>query len=442
MSRPNAMTIEYIPIGDFVAQDRKLRTHSRSQIAKLRRSIERTGAVVPVLIDENSRIIDGHAVIEAAGQLGLENYPAVRVTHLSEEEKRVLRIALNRIAEDADWDSEELKIELQELSIEFPEIDCTLTGFETTEIDRMVRDRSGDLSDLDEPVAPELVAVTRYGDVWRIGDHLVMCGDALSQDDLSILMGEDLARMVLTDPPFNVKISGHVSGSGKHREFVQGFGEFDDGEFTDFLSQGQSAATKYMVDGGLLYIFMDAPHLMHLLTASQRNRLETLTICVWVKDNGGMGSFYRSQHEMVLVAKASANNTPHVNNIQLGQYGRYRTNVWRYPGVNSFGKERDAALAMHPTVKPVTMLADAILDASHPGEIVLDSFGGSGSTMVAAEQTGRRARLMELDPLYVDTIIRRMERSFGLGAIHVATGRSFDEIAAERAAEKEIDDAA
>ncbi|WP_350138153.1 DNA methyltransferase [Parasphingopyxis sp.] len=436
------MTIEYIPIGDFVAQRRKLRTHPKSQIAKLRRSLENTGAVVPVLIDENSRIIDGHAVIEAARQLGFESYPAVRVTHLSEEEKRVLRLALNRIAEDADWDSEELKIELQELSIDFPEIDCTLTGFETTEIDRMVRDRSGDLRDLDEPVAPELVAVTRHRDVWRIGDHLVMCGDALSQDDLSILMGEDMARMVLTDPPFNVKISGHVSGSGKHREFVQASGELSDAEFNEFLFWFQLAAIKYTLDGGLFYIFMDAQHLMHLLMASHCTMLETLTICVWVKDNGGMGSFYRSQHEMVLVAKASANNTPHVNNIQLGKYGRYRTNVWRYPGVNSFGKERDAALAMHPTVKPVTMLADAILDASNPGEVILDSFGGSGSTMVAAEQTGRRARLMELDPLYVDTIIRRMERSFGLGAIHVATGQSFDETAAERAAEREIDDAA
>lgn len=434
--RSNRLSIEYLAINAFRLPERKLRKHPQGQIRKIMASIERFGMNVPILIDGMNEVLAGAATIEACRKLGFDELPAVRITHLDDAEKRLFRIAHNRIAEDASWDTNELKLELQEIAIDTPDIDLTLSGISITEVDRLIGNIDGDLSDLDQPVDPEMLgsAVTQAGDLWRIGEHRLLCGNACKADDVVGLMEGEEARVWLTDPPYNVPISGHVSGLGKHqhREFAMAAGEMSAREFEAFLGQAIGAASDHLTEGGLFYIFMDARHLIDLQLAARDQLLETLNLCVWVKDNGGMGSFYRSQHELVLVAKRAADREPHINTIELGKNGRYRTNVWSYAGVNSFGEGRDAALAIHPTVKPVSLLADAILDCSKPGEIVLDSFGGSGSTMVAAEKTGRRARLLELDPHYCDAIIERMQRAFGLQAKHARTGQFFAELDSER----------
>lgn len=434
--RSNRLSIEYLPIDQFRLPKRKLRKHPQGQIRKIVASIERFGMNVPVLVDEGNEVLAGAATIEACKKLGFDELPCVRIAHLNDAEKRLFRIAHNRIAEDASWDTKELKLELEEIVIDLPALDLTLSGFAVTEVDRMIENVDGDLSDLDNPIDPEMLkpAVTRAGDLWMVGEHRLLCGDACNAEAVSRLMDGDEARVWLTDPPYNVPISGHVSGLGKHqhREFAMAAGEMSASEFEAFLGRAIAAASEQITDGGLFYVFMDAKHLIDLELAAREQGLETLNLCVWVKDNGGMGSFYRSQHELVLVAKRAADKEPHLNTVELGKNGRYRTNVWSYAGVNSFGNGRDAALAIHPTVKPVTLLADAILDCSKPGEIVLDSFGGSGSTMVAAQKVGRRARLLELDPQYCDAIIARMQTAFDVEVVHAETRRTFAELAHDR----------
>lgn len=429
--RSNTLGMTYVPIDSFRLPDRKLRKHPQSQIRKITASIKRFGMNVPILVDEKNEVLAGAATIEACRKLGYDELPAVRISHLSDAEKRLFRIAHNRIAEDASWNTKELELELQDIAIEMPDLDLSLSGLAVTDVDKMLGNIEGDLSDLDRPVDPGRLGspVTKRADIWQIGEHRLMCGDACDVADLSRLMGDDEARVWLTDPPYNVAISGHVSGLGKnrHREFAMASGEMSNDEFESFLGKGIAAASGKVTGGGLFYVFMDAKHLMDLQLAAKGQGLETLNLCVWVKDNGGMGSFYRSQHELVLVAKRASDREPHINTVELGKNGRYRTNVWPYAGVNSFGEGRDAALSIHPTVKPVSLLADAILDCSKPGEIVLDSFGGSGSTMVAAEKTGRISRLMELDPQYCDAIIQRMENAFGLEAVHLESEQTFKE---------------
>lgn len=432
----NHLKIEMLKLEVFYLPERKLRKHPQGQIRKIAASIERFGMNVPILIDEANEVLAGRATLEACQRLGFDEVPAIRISHLDAKEKRLFRIAHNRIAEDASWDTAELKLEFEELTIEAPDLDLTLSGFAITDVDRMLGQLGGDLSDLDSPVDPMSIgaSVTQRGDLWQIGEHRLLCGDACSADDMKTLMGDVSARLLLTDPPYNVPINGHVSGLGKHkhREFVMASGEMSASEFEEFLGTAIARASAYITDGGLFYIFMDSKHLVDLELAARHQGLETLTICVWVKDNGGMGSFYRSQHELVLVSRRANDKAPHVNTVELGAHGRYRTNVWSYPGVNSFGEGRDTALSIHPTVKPISLLADAILDCSKKGEVILDSFGGSGSTMVAAQKTGRWAYLMELDPYYCDAIILRMLAAYGKEAVHVESGRTYTEVAQER----------
>ena len=246
-----------------------------------------------------------------------------------------------------------------------------------------------------------------------LGQHRLYCGNALEDMSYAALMGDSRAQMVITDPPYNVPIKGHVRGKGKvqHREFEMASGEMSEGEFETFLKTSLGHMAAYSLPGSLHYFFMDWRHMRELLRAGYYTYDELKNICVWVKRNSGMGSHYRSRHELVLLFKLG--NAPHINNVELGRFGRNRTNVWEYAGVNSFGKDRDAALAMHPTVKPAAMIKDAIMDSSNRGDITLDPFLGSGTTLIAAEQSGRRGYGMELDPLYVDTAIRRWEALTG-----------------------------
>jgi DNA modification methylase len=433
------LSIDYIEPGLLKPNARNARTHSAKQIAQIAASIAEFGFTVPILIDADNKVIAGHGRLKAAVKLGMTRVPTVRLDHLTPEQLRAYAIADNQLALNAGWDTEMLQLELGELQALDLDFDLTLTGFDWPEIDMFINPvaDAGGPDPFDEAPEPEEVAVTRPGDIWAVGPHRLICGDATDADVYAALMGEDRARMVFSDPPYNVPIAGHVSGLGKvrHREFAMASGEMSRDGFTDFLTTVFGHLAAWSVDGALHYQCMDWRHLSEILAAGEEAYDECKNLCVWTKTNGGMGSLYRSQHELVFVFKAGT--AQHINNVELGRHGRYRTNVWPYAGANSFGATRDDDLAMHPTVKPVAMVADAILDASRPKDIVLDAFAGSGTTLVAAHRTKRRGYGIELDPAYCDVILKRLHRVTGIEPMHVATGHTFAEIERQRAADGE-----
>ena len=407
------------------------RTHSVKQVRQIAGSIRSFGFNNPVLIDSQGTIIAGHGRVEAAKELGMTSVPTVRLEHLSDAQKRAYIIADNRLAELAGWDREILAIELQNLLDDEIDFEITDVGFETAEIDLILGDMSGDSCepDLDDEVPPVRSgpSVAKSGDLWLVGPHRIYCGNALEAESYSALMDGELAQMVFADPPYNVPINGHVSGLGKirHEEFAMATGEMSEAEFTDFLSAAFQLMSAASVDGSIHFICMDWRHLFELLQAGKSTFAELKNMCVWAKNNGGMGSLYRSQHELVAVFKKG--DGPHINNVELGKHGRYRTNVWAYPGMNSFQSGRDDKLAMHPTVKPVGLVADAILDCSKRGGIVLDPFAGSGTTLVAAERTGRRCFALEFEPSYVDVSLRRFRKLAGTEPVCAKTGDTFSQ---------------
>jgi len=435
------LSIDYIEPGALKPNARNARTHSAKQIVQIAASIAEFGFTVPVLIDADNKVIAGHGRLKAAAKLGMTRVPTVRLDHLTPEQLRAYAIADNQLALNAGWDTEMLRLELGELQALDLDFDLTLTGFDWPEIDLLINPvvDAGGPDPLDEAPEPEEVAVVRPGDLWAVGPHRLICGDATSADTYAALMGEDRARMVFSDPPYNVPIAGHVSGLGKvrHREFAMASGEMSRDGFTAFLTTVFGHLAAWSVDGALHYQCMDWRHMSEILAAGEEAYDECKNLCVWTKTNGGMGSLYRSQHELVFVFKAGT--APHINNVELGRHGRYRTNVWAYAGANSFGASREEDLAMHPTVKPVAMVADAILDASRPKDIVLDAFAGSGTTLIAAHRTKRRGYGIELDPVYCDVILKRLQRVTGIEPVHVASGRSFAEIGRQRAGDgKEV----
>ncbi|WP_245440780.1 DNA-methyltransferase [Mesorhizobium sanjuanii] len=277
-------------------------------------------------------------------------------------------------------------------------------------------------------------AVTQPDDLFLLGDHRLICGNALSAEVFAALMQGEKASMCFTDPPYNVPIGGHVTGLGKtqHREFAMASGEMSDDEFARFLEQSFAEIAAFSKQGAIAFVCMDWRHIAETIIAGRETFGDLLNLCVWNKTNAGMGSLYRSQHELVLVFKNG--NEPHRNNVELGKHGRHRSNVWTYRGINSFGADRMADLASHPTVKPINLVADALLDVSKRGDVVLDPFGGSGTTLLAAQKTRRRARLVEIDPHYCDLIVRRFEKHTGKQATLAATGETFEELS-ERARE-------
>ena len=430
---------EVVAVSALKPYARNARTHSRRQIKKIAASIERFGFVNPVLIDENNQIIAGHGRVAAAKLLGWQEVPTLRVEHLDETEKRAYILADNRLAEEAGWDREMLAIELQGLiDLDFS---IELTGFDIAEVDLLLdgeaEAKAPDRNIEDEvpPVPTPGAAITRAGDLWQLGQHRLFCGDATAAAAYARLLGGVKAALIFTDPPYNVPIGGHVSGLGKvrHREFAMASGEMTSDEFRSFLESVFGHMAAHSADGSIHFICMDWRHLGETLAAGASIYAELKNLCVWVKSNGGMGTFYRSRHELVFAFKNGT--AAHINNFELGQTGRYRTNVWEHAGVNSFGRDRDVALTMHPTVKPVALVADAIRDCSKRKQIVLDPFAGSGTTVIAAEKTGRRAHVLELDPPYCDTVIRRWQTFSGKRALHADTGRCFEEVEELRMAE-------
>ncbi len=433
--------VSYQSISELKPYDRNARTHTRKQILQIVASIEEFGWTNPVLVDGSGRIIAGHGRVAAAEMLGIDEVPTIRLEDMTEAQKRAYVITDNRLAELAGWDKEMLAIELQALGEIELDFDIEVTGFETAEIDLLIEglDAPGSIDEADRvPEVDETApAVSRLGDLWLLGRHRLLCGDALSAASYERLMTVRRAQMVFTDPPYNVPVDGHVCGLGavRHREFAMAVGEMSEDEFTEFLETVFRHLAAHSADGSLHFVCMDWRHMSELMTAARGVYAELKNLCVWNKTNGGMGSLYRSKHELVFVYKNGT--APHVNNVELGRRGRYRTNVWDYAGVNSLRAERLDELAMHPTVKPVALVVDAIKDCSRRGDIVLDAFGGSGTTIIAAERTGRRGYMIEMDPRYVDVAIERFRQLTGEEAVHDETGLTFADLRAWREIEGE-----
>jgi DNA modification methylase len=440
-ARIKSTAIELVPTTSLKPNPRNAKRHPEQQIVLLAENICRFGIYTsPILIDEDSMILAGHARHQAARRLNLDEVPAIRLTHLTDLEKRGLALADNKIAERGEWDIEILAAELKEMTAFTVDLgfDIELTGFDTVDIDRFLGDepvaKKQDAADDIPAVEAELPAVTKPGDIWTLGRHRLVCGDALLASTYRSVLSDERARFVFADPPYNVPISGHVTSRDGVREFVMASGEMTSDEFITFLRNIAAQIAEYTVPGAVIDICMDWSHLEELFAATRHVLGRPKNLAVWVKPNGGMRTFYRSRHELIAIyVKAGAQ---HVNNFRLGRRGRFRTNVWEYPGVNSLGANRGEMLSMHPTVKPVSMVADAIRDCSERGDIVLDPFGGSGTTLIACEKTGRIGRLIEIDPLYCDVILRRFERFTGDQARLAETNETFSEVSMRRAATK------
>ncbi len=416
-----------LPVESLKPHPNNARTHSDRQIKQLAVSIKKFGFTNPVLVDEDDQIVAGHGRVMAAKELGIEEVPVIRLEHLTKDEIRAYMIADNKLAMNSGWDKEILAIELQHLSAIDVDFDVEITGFSTPEID-IITDKETPEEVKEEDIIPEPddgPFVTQLGDVWRMGKHMLICGDSLNPETYQALLQGTKADMVLADPPYNVPIEGHVCGLGKikHQEFAMAAGEMTEVQFVTFLTTVFQNLKKYSADGSLHYICMDWRHVYEIMTAGRGAYSEMKNLCVWAKNNGGMGSLYRSQHELVFVFKNGTGK--HLNNVELGKHGRYRTNVWQYAGVNTMRKGRMKDLAMHPTVKPVAMVADAIKDCTKRGEIVLDPFAGSGTTIIAAEKTKRIAYGIELEPRYCDVILRRWYEYTGEIPVHAVTGAEF-----------------
>jgi DNA modification methylase len=433
------LEVTYLPTKSLKPHPRNPRVHKDKQVGQIAQSIKAFGFNVPILVDERQRVVAGHGRLLAARKLGWDTVPVIKLNHLTESQYSAFLIADNRLTETSASNErllgEQLKVS-SELELDF---DLEVTGFEMAEIDLLI----DSLDSIHEPdpddslPAIETSAVTASGDLWQLGKHRVLCGDSLVAENHTLLMDGAKADLAITDSPYNVPIDGHASGLGRvhHREFAMASGEMSGWEFTEFLRKAMLLSREHSQPGSLAYYFMDFRHMKEILAAGAELYGELMNLCVWAKNNAGMGSFYRSAHELIFLFKHGGSS--HRNNIQLGKFGRYRTNVWNYPSANTFsrsGPDGDL-LALHPTPKPVALIADAIKDSTARGALVLDPFLGSGTAVIAAERTGRVCYGLELDPLYVDTIIRRWQRRSKRDAIHAESGESFGAREASRASQ-------
>jgi DNA modification methylase len=426
--------ISFVPVAHLIPDRDNPRKHSRTQIRAIGRSIDAFGFNAPILVDRNLQIIAGHGRYEAAKILGLAEVPVIFLDHLTKTQARAYMLADNKLTDRSTWDDPKVAALLKELSGIVLDFDIEAIGFEPPEIDFRIQslDTPDAVDDADEFNVVAGPAVSIAGDLWQLGPHRLCCENALVPTAYATLMEAEKAAAVFADPPYNVRIDGNVSGHGSitHREFAMGSGEMSDVEFADFLAASQTLICAYCVAGALIYNCMDWRHMGEMLAAGRSSGCELLNLCVWAKNNGRLGSLYRSQHELVFVFRNGSQ--PHLNNIQFGRFGRNRTNVWNYAKVNSFARKGSKSdLELHPTVKPITLVSDAILDSTKRSDIVLDPFLGSGTTILAAERTGRRCYGIEIDPLYVDTAVDRWQRMTGRQAQN-AHGETFAELKARR----------
>lgn len=398
------LEVVYKAPGDLTPDPRNARTHSKKQVAQIVKSIAAFGFTNPILADPEGNLIAGHGRLRAAKDMGLDKVPVITLDGLTEPQKRALRLADNKIALNAGWDTEILKLELADLSMPNIDIDLGLTGFSPGEID-VVLSESEDPDDEVIPAVPESPRV-KTGDIWQLGEHRIGCGDGRDVTFLQAIVGEgETIDCAFLDPPYNVKINGHANAKGRHREFAMASGEMSDTEFRTFLADTLGACAKVSQDGAVHFVCMDWRHMDDVTASVGKIYDDLLNICVWNKSNAGMGSLYRSKHEMVFVYRVGSG--PHTNNVELGKHGRNRTNVWDYASVNSMKGSRREDLDLHPTVKPVAMVADAYCDVTRQSDLVLDIFLGSGTSLIAAERVGRRFRGLDIDPAYVDLAMQR-----------------------------------
>jgi DNA modification methylase len=433
------LLITYVLLSALLLDPKNPRVHTPRQVRQISRSLQTFGFIVPILVDVSYRIIAGHGRYLAAQLLRMTEVPIIMIEHLTPAQLRAFQIADNALAENSDWAKVQLGLNLKELSVENIEL-LEITGLDTTVMDLAILNLESQPSGDEDPADQILERigkkyVSKIDDIWTMNKHRLMCGDARNLTHFRRLVGKRRAHAAFADVPYNVRIAGHVSGNGRmvHREFAMASGEMNSAGYTEFLVESLSPLATFCIDGSLHFVCIDSQHVGEVLAAGREVYDCLKALCVWVKDNAGMGSLYRSQHELIAVFKNGT--APHRNNVELGRHGRSRTNVWRYPGANSFSgrnTEEGNLLALHPTVKPVQLVADAILDSTARGDVVIDSFMGSGTTLIAAERTGRICFGMEIDPLYVDVAIRRWQRHTGGHAVHAATGERFDDMEAAR----------
>nr|WP_217895315.1 DNA methyltransferase [Sphingomonas sp. CDS-1] len=405
------------------------RTHDEQQLSKIEASIQRFGFLVPVIADRENRIVAGHGRWLAARRMRLEEIPVIRAEFLTDLDRRAFALAENRISELGGWNDDLLKAELNALFEGGYNLE--ITGFTTGDLDFSIGETAPEEEEVELP-EPTAQAISRVGDLWQIGPVKLLCGDSRAAESYEQLLGDEPAAMIFSDPPYNVQIDGNVAGRGRHREFAMGSGEQSPAEMTAFLRAVFRNCVRFSTPASIHYHCMDWRHMREIQDAADGVYAELKQLIVWVKTNGGMGTFYRSQHELIFAFKAGSGR--HTNNFGLGEKGRYRTNVWEYAGANSFRKGRARDLSDHPTVKPVALVADAMLDCSKRGDLILDPFSGSGTTLLAALKTGRRGAAIELDPLYVDVAIRRLMTASGLPALN-PDGIRFEDVAAQRSEE-------
>ena len=434
------LAITYVPLLSLSEYSNNPRTHSPEQIQQVAESIKAFGFISPIIVDPAGEVIAGHGRRAAAKLLVLKHVPVVCLDHLSDAQKKALRIADNRLAELAGRVKNRLAIEFSSLVEMGAECDLNfeleITGFSYAAIDRTIEAaKKGKASDPDDDFESGGTdrPVSRLGDRWLLDDHAIICGDARDHEDHERVMGGQLAQTAMSDPPYNVKGDGHISGHGKivHPDFIMAAGEMTEAQFTWFLTDFLRAVLNSLVQGAVLFLFMDWRDQREVLDAARSAGLTPLNFCVWDKGTGGMGSLYRSQHELVYVFKKG--NARHKNRVEIGMHGCTRTKVWNYPGLASFGRGRLEQLAYHPTPKNCAMIADAIRDVSDRNDKVIDPFSGSGTTIIAAAKTRRCARVIELDPKYVDVSVRRWEDWSGKEARRADPGLTFVKQAARRA---------
>lgn len=420
------LRVDYRSVSDLTPFANNARTHSAKQVRQIADSIKAFGWTNPILTDAAGGVIAGHGRLEAARLLGLDTVPTISLADLTEAQKRAYIIADNKLAENAGWDENLLRIEIIDLAALDLEFSLETIGFETAELDIMLQADDAE----DEDPAPEPSSgspVSRVGDLWLLGPHRLLVGNSLDAESYAAVTNGEPAAAMFTDPPYNVPVDGHVCGLGKirHDEFVMASGEMSPAEFRAFLATFMIHARRALQPGAVAFVCMDWRHIADVIGAGEAKLGDLINLCVWNKMTGGMGSLYRSQHELVPVFRVPG--AAHRNNVELGKHGRNRTNVWDHTGVQA----RRGELKMHPTVKPVGMIREAIMDVTARGELVLDPFAGSGSTLIAADETGRRAACIELDPKYADVIVRRYQQATGKAAQHAFWGQTFDEIEAE-----------
>jgi DNA modification methylase len=432
MPTTNDLNIIYRPIGELKPHPDNARKHSRKQVRALANSVEKFGWTNPILIDDTDTILAGHCRLQAAKYLHLEKVPTLCLSDLDEASRRAYLIADNRLAElGSSWDRQQLASNYESIQLLDPVLDLSVTGFQLDEIEIFLDAATGGNPEQPLPI-PAKTTVSRPGDMWFLGEHRLICGDALRSETYARLLGEDRAQLVYVGTPYNVPVNGHMVRRGRHPEFLMASGELSEDEYENFLKTVIANLIRFSQSGSIHYLFIDWRHVAHMLKAVQPYD-EMKNIICWNKQTAGLGAFYRSQHEMIVVMKSGTER--HINNFRLGENGRHRTNVWSYQGLNSgWDAERQDQLALHPTVQPLEMVVDALKDCSRKRGIVLDPFGGSGTTLMAAEQTDRRACLIELDPVYVDVCIRRWETSTRKSAVHADTGQSFEDTSKEHSA--------